>query len=476
MKTLIYLQSQHIGFFCSIAKALKSEGHSVTFLARDNNVIKKILKNLPEGFECINFQEKLRESHVKELDSEAKRIEKNYNTTLSFIISQDRGLGRGYLTNIDYYPDIERASWSKEKKYKEVIEKFIATESTFSEIKPDLFLSAVAGAIFYTILEERKIKKFNFSPSKFEKLHFWSDNNFQTSQKLIDLVKANLTKKENELMLAPEKIETYERAKILYKAISSSYFFSLKRVIHYIVMEIYKILTFKKKKNSYVSFGWLQSLVRYPFYYRYIEKNSFTPKELKSKKIIYVPLHLEPEMSLMSVSPEFSNSIELISWISKSAPSDFVIVIKEQISMYGLRSKKYYKKFNEMANVVFADPKIPGVDWVKMCSMTASITGSAGSEAVFLGKPVLSFGKNQIINVLPSVKFCSNYWDTKKAIEILINISKDKNCLNISKNSLYDAIQKYSFSLNSKNLWTDKLFKMEDIKEAYNKLKSDAKI
>jgi len=476
MKTLIYLQSQHIGFFCSIAKALKSEGHSVTFLARDNDVIKKILKNLPEGFECINFQEKLRESHVKELDSEAKRIEKNYNTTLSFIISQDRGLGRGYLTNIDYYPDIERASWSKEKKYKEVIEKFIATESTFSEIKPDLFLSAVAGAIFYTILEERKIKKFNFSPSKFEKLHFWSDNNFQTSQKLIDLVKANLTKKENELMLAPEKIETYERAKILYKAISSSYFFSLKRVIHYIVMEIYKILTFKKKKNSYVSFGWLQSLVRYPFYYRYIEKNSFTPKELKSKKIIYVPLHLEPEMSLMSVSPEFSNSIELISWISKSAPSDFVIVIKEQISMYGLRSKKYYKKFNEMANVVFADPKIPGVDWVKMCSMTASITGSAGSEAVFLGKPVLSFGKNQIINVLPSVKFCSNYWDTKKAIEILINISKDKNCLNISKNSLYDAIQKYSFSLNSKNLWTDKLFKMEDIKEAYNKLKSDAKI
>ena len=107
-------------------------------------------------------------------------------------------------------------------------------------------------------------------------LHFWSDNNFQTSQKLIDLVKANLTKKENELMLAPEKIEPYERAKTAHKAISSSYFFSLKRVVHYIVMEIYKILTFKKKKNSYVSFGWLQSLVRYPFYYRYMQKNSFT--------------------------------------------------------------------------------------------------------------------------------------------------------------------------------------------------------
>ena len=287
MKILIYLQSQNICFFCSIAKALKSEGHSVTFLARDNNVIKKILKNLPEGFECINFQEKLRESHVKELDSEAKRIEKTYNTTLSFIISQDRGLGRGYLTNIDYYPDIERASWSKEKKYKEVIEKFIATESAFSEIKPDLFLSALPRAIFYTILEERKIKKFHIAPSKFEMLHFWSDNNFQTNQKLIDLVEGNLTKKENELMLAPEKIEMYESARselTAYKAISSSYFFSLKRVVHYIVMEIYKILTFKKKKDSYVSFGWLGTLVRHPFNYRYIQKNSFTPKELKSKK------------------------------------------------------------------------------------------------------------------------------------------------------------------------------------------------
>ena len=241
-------------------------------------------------------------------------------------------------------------------------------------------------------------------------------------------------------------------------------------------MEIYKILTFKKKKNSYVSFGWLGSLVRYPFNYRYIQKNSFTPKELKSKKIIYFPFHLEPEIALTLISPEFSNSIELISWISKSAPSDFVIVIKEHPYMYGLRSKKYYKKFNEMANVVFADPKIPSLDWIKMCSMTASIAGTAASEAVFLGKPVLSFGKNQIINVLPSVKFCSNYWDTKKAIEILINISKDKNCLNISKNSLYDAIQKYSFSLSSKNLWTDKLVKMEDIKEAYNNLKSETKI
>ena len=73
-----------------------------------------------------------------------------------------------------------------------------------------------------------------------------------------------------------------------------------------------------------------------------------------------------------------------------------------------------------------------------------------------------------------------NKFSKRNYIKLLRDFKKNgysfKNCLNISKNSLYDAIQKYSFSLNSKILRADKLVKMEDIKEAYNNLKSETKI
>ena len=38
---------------------------------------------------------------------------------------------------------------------------------------------------------------------------------------------------------------------------------------------------------------------------------------------------MEPEVSLLQVSPEFNNSYEVICWVSKSLPADTMLVVKE---------------------------------------------------------------------------------------------------------------------------------------------------
>ena len=51
----------------------------------------------------------------------------------------------------------------------------------------------------------------------------------------------------------------------------------------------------------------------------------------KIGKYIYFPLHLEPEIALLGASPEFNNSMELATWLAKSLPVDFNLVIKRMV-------------------------------------------------------------------------------------------------------------------------------------------------
>ena len=148
--------------------------------------------------------------------------------------------------------------------------------------------------------------------------------------------------------------------------------------------------------------------------YRYFQRNGVRPEDLQDYRIVYVPLHMEPEAALMSVSPEFNNSMEMITWISKSLPADTQIVVKEQPFSFGIRSKHYYDNLQRIGNVALASPNVHPWDWIRAARVTATITGTAGIEAVYFGKPVLSFGRHQVINRLPSVRFADSYVTTRK--------------------------------------------------------------
>ena len=152
-----------------------------------------------------------------------------------------------------------------------------------------------------------------------------------------------------------------------------------------------------------------------------------------SDKICFFPLHLEPEVALLNFSPEFNNSMEAITWISKSLPADTLLVIKEQVYSFGVRSNWYYRQMNKIGNVVWANPDVHSWEWIKKAEIIATITGTVGVEAVHMKKPVISFGLHQIINYLSSVRYVESYKHTKLAIDELLSGAVDDENLEISR-------------------------------------------
>ena len=149
----------------------------------------------------------------------------------------------------------------------------------------------------------------------------------------------------------------------------------------------------------------------------------------------------------MGLSPEFNNTLEMITWVSKNLPADYSIVIKEQPWAYGTRSFWFYNRLKEMPNVYLAHPKIHPWDWIKKSFCVSTITGSSGYEAVNFKIPVLSFGKHQIINFLPTVKYCNSFNDVKKNLDLLLKEYPSSKKLLQSKKILISSIYKSSFRL-----------------------------
>ena len=137
----------------------------------------------------------------------------------------------------------------------------------------------------------------------------------------------------------------------------------------------------------------------------------------------------------------------MIAWVSKSLPADGILVVKEQPIAFGIRSIHYYNNLRRMPNVVLADPQIPSWEWIRTADVVVTITGSAGFEAVYFDRPVLSFGQHQVINHLPSVRYAHDFASTRLQLNDLLNNSLSSAVLQHSKQALYRAMLDSSFEL-----------------------------
>jgi hypothetical protein len=139
--------------------------------------------------------------------------------------------------------------------------------------------------------------------------------------------------------------------------------------------------------------------------------------------------------------------MELISWVSKSLPADTLLVVKENPWAFGVRPKSYYYRLAKIPNLVWAQPDISSLEWINNSSLVAAISGTVGFEAVYCNKPVLSFGTHQIINYLPTVCYSNNFFNTRKAIEKLLNLNPEDKIFNISQHALHEAQLEVGFRM-----------------------------
>ena len=226
-----------------------------------------------------------------------------------------------------------------------------------------------------------------------------------------------------------------------------SYSAAVKLAAGIFAKQVYMRLRGTRKKDSYAFCGWIPPVLRGPLHFRYLRRRGVRPAQVRAYRLTYFPLHQEPESALLNLSPEFNNSMELIAWVSKSLPADALLVVKENPWSFGIRSKKYYKTLIKIPNVVFAHPEIPSREWIERARVTLTITGTAGFEAVYLKRPVLSFGKHQVINKLPTVRYSTDFFTTRRAVRELLDLEPGDEAFERSRNALHKALWEVSFSL-----------------------------
>lgn len=158
------------------------------------------------------------------------------------------------------------------------------------------------------------------------------------------------------------------------------------------------------------------------------EYNSIQIKPDFNKKFIYVPLHLQPELSTSPQGHIFADQILMLEILSASLPSDWIIYAKEHpfqwirrgLIFSSARYQGYYKKIAKLKNVKIIPIKTDTYTLINKTQAVATASGTAGWEAILRSKPALIFG-------YPWYRDCSEIFrikdveSCKKALEKITN-------------------------------------------------------
>ncbi len=111
-------------------------------------------------------------------------------------------------------------------------------------------------------------------------------------------------------------------------------------------------------------------------------------------RFFYYPLQYEPEFSIDVLGTSCLDQLQVIQRISAALPAGYLLCLKEHPNMFpGRRPLGFYRKVVRLGNVRLMDSLIDGYDLIEKCRGVITISGTAGFEALFYGKPVLLFGQ-----------------------------------------------------------------------------------
>ena len=170
------------------------------------------------------------------------------------------------------------------------------------------------------------------------------------------------------------------------------------------------------------------------------------PKLLQTLAIDHIPqnpyiffcLNYQPELTTSPLGGIFNDQTLAISMLSANLPVGWVLVVKEHPGQlikndgynYLGRDIEFYKKLISLGNVEFISQRIDQFDLIDASKCVATITGTAGWEAIIRGKPVVVFG-DAWYQSAPNVFRIKTTLDCQQALEKILTeeIVGDDNLL-----------------------------------------------
>ena len=456
-KIIVIMRGWQRGLYATIADALRTDC-DVTVVANASTA-EQMVTRFPELGDLIEV-DSIEPVEIPEdqLVSECLKREERYGEFFSMIASYDRALGKGYLVNVENHPDIGRSWWPQSKKLRVLLEEFMFYERLLEKIKPDLVISAHNGKILSLVARHHGATPLSIIGGRFGQRYLWANDEYLQSSALKLNLSIHLNTPVREIDLSGVQYMETAIATARYRELDYSYRAATRKAVRRIakglISQAWALASrIRHRRRSsaprtgYHPLGWVPPILRRAHHYKIFTRAGVTPKDLVGKRIIYFPLHMEPEATLLSMTPEFNNSMELITWVSKAIPADTVLVVKENPFSFGVRSGNFYNNLRRIGNVALAEPHGHSWEWIQAADVVTTITGTAGYEAVFFDKPILSFGKHQVINGLPTARFAHDYSSTREGITALLAMPSNDPAFDLAKYALHKAQLDVSFEL-----------------------------
>jgi len=140
-----------------------------------------------------------------------------------------------------------------------------------------------------------------------------------------------------------------------------------------------------------------------------------------NQKFFLFPLHLQPEASTTVLATYFCDQLNTIKNTAFSLPFPYKLYIKEHPSAVGTRERSFYKKLQQLPNVVLISAYENVENLIKKSSGVITLTSTIGMEAALVGKPAYILG-NVFYSYHPLCRKVKHFDELKGKIEIdLVN-------------------------------------------------------
>ena len=375
-----------------------------------------------------------------------KLIEKKYKINISLLISNKRFFNKWN----QYY------KFSSDEKLSILEQECKLFEKILDEVQPDFLITALTtlhhNHLFYEICKARGIKVLMLRQSYFNGKYIISSEsdsigNKQSNDKfhfnsLVDT--QNYLKKYDSMTKVKLELENWFASKPNY----------LKAILKFLVSSNTNVkthYTYYGRSKFAVLKRTIFSTIKKRYREFFINKNLI--RHIKNKKpLIYFPLQIEPERTLLIEAPSYTNQIEVITNIVKSLPPGYELYVKEHpASVFReWRSVYDYKKIMKLPNVKLIHPSVKSEDLIKKSSLVITISSTTGLEAAFYNKPSIVF-VDMDYSFLPSVHKI-------KAIDELpyaIKVSLKKEVKVSDLNYYINLINANSFEVNFASINSD---------------------
>lgn len=153
--------------------------------------------------------------------------------------------------------------------------------------------------------------------------------------------------------------------------------------------------------------------------------NSLCVQSLPESDFIFLPLHYQPESSTSPFGQMYSDQKYFIEEVLHlSSYLKYSLVVKEHPTQKATgRTLSFYEDFKNNKNLFFVKSDFDQYEIIKKCKFLVTITGTAGWEGIFLGKPVVSYGSSYLKHA-PGVYNVNYNDDHEKIKKYLKNFKK----------------------------------------------------